>query len=363
MFSALLGYLVVEAGYRVYAYCSIRNTLLAATRSQIPANRGDDVYAVSYSVFDVDTGYRYRPNIEVQFSDPFPVAWKTNSHGHIARSEYPVAKPRGRFRIGLVGDSFTANVDNTIRWGDVLEDRLNASEAWRVMTGGRHVRVINFGLDGIGVVQFDDVAVEMAVPFEVDLLLVNLVREDVRRRPYYRGSASATIIRSEQLTSYIDAEVLSRLPFWSIYPEVIARTLGHWLHLTPRLTASRHYERDEDAIDASVAAVQRLRCYFPDAIFLVHPEYEDLRDPTLDAAFEGFAQRLPEVTMVDMAALLPGPSTEEQWDNWFLPDDGHPSDLGLRIYGETVAAYLIDRFQERRLAGDGQMTAREARCP
>ena len=222
MFSALLGYLVVEAGYRVHAYYSIRNALLATTRGQIPANREDDPLSHvlhSNSVLDVDTGYRYRPNIEVQSSDPFPVAWKTNSHGHIARSEYPVAKPRDRFRIGLVGDSFTANVDNTIRWGDVLEDRLNASEAWRAMIGGRHVRVINFGLDGIGVVQFDDVAVEMAVPFEVDLLLVNLIREDVMRRPYYRGRASATILRSEQLARYIDEAVLSRLPFWSIYPK------------------------------------------------------------------------------------------------------------------------------------------------
>lgn len=133
------------------------------------------------------------------------------------------------------------------------------------------------------------------------------------------------------------------------------------MHLTPRLTSSRHYERDEDAIDASVAAVQRLRCHFPDAISLVHPLHEE--DPTEQATFEGFAQRLPEVTMVDMAAFLPRPSSEEQWDNWYLPDDGHPSDLGLRIYGETVAAYLIDRFQERRSAGDEQMAAREALCP
>ena len=105
MFSVLLGYLVVEAGYRVHAYYSIRNALLATTRGQIPANREDDPLSHvlhSNSVLDVDTGYRYRPNIEVQSSDPFPVAWKTNSHGHIARSEYPVAKPRDRFRIGLV---------------------------------------------------------------------------------------------------------------------------------------------------------------------------------------------------------------------------------------------------------------------
>ena len=156
------------------------------------------------------TGYRYRPNIEVRSSDPVPIAWKTNSHGHLARGGYPIAKPSAEFRIGLVGDSFTANVTNTIRWGDVLEDRLNVSDPWSAIVGGRHVRVINFGLDGIGVVQFDDVAAEMVVPFEVDLLLVNLIRQDVARRPYYRGSA--TFRSREELTEYVESEMLLKLP-------------------------------------------------------------------------------------------------------------------------------------------------------
>ena len=35
LFSTLLAYLVVEAGYRVYAFHSIRNTLLAAMLRQM----------------------------------------------------------------------------------------------------------------------------------------------------------------------------------------------------------------------------------------------------------------------------------------------------------------------------------------
>lgn len=132
LFSTFFAYLIVEAGNRVYAFYSIRNTLLADTLRQMSDSPiGADTFSdvlVSSSVFDMRTGYRYRPNIEVRSSDPIPVAWKTNSHGHVVRGEYPIAKASGEFRIGLVGDSFTANVTNTIRWGDVLEDRLNASD-------------------------------------------------------------------------------------------------------------------------------------------------------------------------------------------------------------------------------------------
>ena len=39
--------------------------------------------------------------------------WRTNSHGHIARSEYPKAKPVGEFRIAVIGDWFTAGLHKT----------------------------------------------------------------------------------------------------------------------------------------------------------------------------------------------------------------------------------------------------------
>ncbi len=377
LFSTLLAYLAVEVGYRAYAFHSIRSALLAATLSQMSDRfAGADPFSdvlVSSSVFDMHTGYRYRPDIEVRSSSPVPIAWRTNSHGHVARGEYPIAKPSGEFRIGLVGDSFTANVINTIRWGDVLEDRLNASDPWSAIVGGKHVRVINFGLDGIGVVQFDDVAAEMAVPFEVDLLLVNLIRQDVWRRPYYRGGA--TFGSREELTRYVESEMLLKLPLWSIYPEVIAATLGRPFGMTPRLTAQEGvavligppgYERAEDAIDASVAAVRRLRCFFPDAIFLVHPMRGDLdpdNAPLVTETFEGFVRGLSEVEFVDMLAVLPTPSSDSEWDSWFnYPKDLHNSDLGLRVYGESVASYLLDRFGGRQLPGAQATVPGRAAC-
>ena len=182
---------------------------------------------------------------------------------------------------------------------------------------------------------------------------------------------------ADWLARYIETEMLSKLPFWSIYPEVIATTLGRWLGMTPRLTPQqgvellggpRQYDRVEDAINASVAAVQRLKCFFPDAIFLVHPQYGDLHNdqvPSVREAFEGLVRRLSDVEFVDMAAILSKPASEQEWDSWFnIPYDMHNSDLGLRIYGDAVATYLLDRFRGQRLPDNRHQAETKApACP
>ena len=133
--SLLAGFILVEVAYRAYTYVSIYERMLfAAGRALIEGK---------YSIFDEYTGYRYQPNVV------YP-NFRTNSHGLIAREEFPVEKPADEYRIGVIGDSFTANVASTIRWTDVVEDALNASTAWRISVGGRRTRVINFGLEVSG---------------------------------------------------------------------------------------------------------------------------------------------------------------------------------------------------------------------
>jgi hypothetical protein len=77
-----------------------------------------------------------------------------NSHGHVSQFEYPKQKPSGEYRIAVVGDSMTANITNNVRWTEVLEASLNASPEWRVRVGDSFTRVINFAVDGMGMVQF-----------------------------------------------------------------------------------------------------------------------------------------------------------------------------------------------------------------
>jgi hypothetical protein len=236
----------------------------------------------------------------------------------------------------------------------VLEDRLSASPDWSTATGGRRVKVINLGLDGIGVVQFDDVAEHMAIPFQVDLLIVNLLRSDVARRPYFRGEHAA--INAEQVASYVDTEVLPKIPWFSPRPELFVATAGKFLGWTPRISfrsainfqgGPRHFETVEEAVSASAAALAKIGCLFPDAVFLVHPAYWDYtgtEEPLFRDTFEALAARMTEVRFVQMMPLVPQPSSKKELDSWFnVPHDLHNSDLGLRIYGETVARLLLDR--------------------
>ncbi len=351
--STLLGYAVIEAGYRFYQYSAIAEMLSINVRSQLPEPGWER------SVFDRYTGYRYKPNFTFRPENTrFPIDWRTNSHGLIAREDFPVQKPSEEFRIGLVGDSFTANVTNTVRWGDVLEDILNASPKWRAHVQGHHTRVINFGLDGIGVVQFGEVVERIVQPFGVDLLLVNTIRGDVMRQPYYMGSRE-TVAKAD-LVEWIRTNALSRMSWLSPYPEVLAVIAGRFIGLEPRLTlqkagnllsGTRFYETAEEAAEQSSIAARMVERRFPDAIWLMHPtwdEYANEPNPSGNDkleydSFQLFRQTMRHLNFVSMRERLAEPRSRVEIDSWFnVPYDRHNSDLGLKLYGQAVASFLIE---------------------
>jgi hypothetical protein len=348
VFCSFLGYAAVEVAYRAYQYYAVRAALVAAAAARFSAD------GTGVSIFDERTGYRYRPNLDFQpENSPFPVHYRTNAHGLIAREDYPVQKPAGEFRIGLIGDSFTANVTNSVRWGDVLEDRLNASPRWREAVGDRRTRVVNFGLDGIGVVQFDDVAATMTMPFGIDLLVVNMIRSDVARRPYFRGRRES--VSQADITNWVERNALSQMSWLSPYPEVLAVVSGRLFRLAPRLTVERagallmgerHYANVEDAGEQSAQAAREVMRLYPGAVWLVHPamwDYTAEEDTLFRMSYEAFVRRVPEIALVDMMPRLPTPRSRDELNSWFnVPHDLHNSDLGLRIYGEAVALYLIE---------------------
>jgi hypothetical protein len=359
LISTLLGYAAIEVGYRIYQYSTILKGLLINVRAQSPGP------AAERSVFDRNTGYRYKSNFVFRSgTSPFPIDWRTNSHGLIAREEFPVQKPEREFRIGLIGDSFTANVTNTVRWGDVLEDALNASSEWRDRIGGRNTRVVNFGLDGIGVVQFGEVADRIAQPFGIDLLLVNVIRGDVMRRPIYRGSR--VVVAEPDLAAWIKATALSKMSWLSPYPEVLAVTMGRLIGLEPRLTIERagvllmgdrrFYDTAEEAAAQSAIAARLIERRFPKAIWLIHPtwdEYTNQPNPSGNDrlehdSFRLFRDLVSDIEFVNMRERVPAPNSRAEIDSWFnVPHDRHNSDLGLRIYGQAVARFVIERRTKR----------------
>jgi hypothetical protein len=352
--STLCGYVLVEAGYRFHQYRSMLDQIVAAATAQIPRD------GLPSSIYDPLTGYRYRPNIEVgPATVPFPVHYKTNSHGLIAREDFPREKPAGEFRIGVVGDSFTANVTSTLRWTDIVEDALNASPDWQVFTGARRTRVINFGLDGIGTVQFGAVVEHIALPFDLDLLVVNMIKDDLIRKPHIRGGQAA--ISREDISDYVRTHILTELDWLGIYPEVLAVVAGGQLGLSPRLTMEvleatvekdLYYAGAAEAVRASTAAFETILEYFPKPLFLLDTTYGEYRGQTprfADAVFERMSARFPAIEWTNVIVEPRIPRTRSEIDAWFnVPWDQHKNDIGVRIYGEAVAAFLIAQQQPAR---------------
>ncbi|MGB9263790.1 MAG: SGNH/GDSL hydrolase family protein [Pseudolabrys sp.] len=337
--SLLAGYILVEVGYRAFTYASFYEQMRFAAGRAFIAGKN--------SIFDEHTGYRYEPNLV----DP---NFRTNSHGLIAREEFPVEKPADEYRIGVIGASFTANVDSTIRWTDVVEDALNASTVWRVSVGGRRTRVINFGLDGIGFSQYGAVAERIALPFDLDLLFVNVTTNDFVRRPYYRGPLSA--MSEAQLSAHITQHIMPRVNWFRFNPEVLAVVTGGRLGLKPHIEMNdlrlrtRFFGTTSEAVEASSASMTTILRLFPETIFLLDHDFIELYENNNSrerAALLGVSARFPSAKWVDVLkdqkiAIPVGPELMA----WFLPD-GHKNDLGVTIYGKAVASFLIARVGSR----------------
>lgn len=337
----LIMYIPAEIAYRIYTKHTLERALISENFS-FQASIARDT-----SIMDKDLGYRYKPNIHIKVTDQhFPIDYRTNSHGHIALSEYAIEKPTNEYRIGVVGDSFTANVLNTVRWSDILEKSLNASQKWKNSVHGKNTRVINFGLDGIGVMQFLPVAEKEVSKYNIDQLIVNMITIDVPRRFYFRG-----IIKDKGEIKSAISEDLSRVNWRAIYPELLARLFGKRLGLTRHYTRElvvkkigRHFDDDNLSITYSANSINKIVVDYPKAKFLLHPMYEELVGKSLEpytSLFSKFKKNI-NADIIDMRKYLPKIRNEE-YVKWFhLPYDAHNSDLGLKVYGEAVANYLIE---------------------
>lgn len=144
-------------------------------------------------LFAPDIGFRYRPNTnvllqlvgadnEVRLANRFRV----NNHGHVSLTDDTIQKPHDQFRIAVLGNSFTASVNQNTPWPSLLEQRLNADGGLRDSLGASSVKVLNFGLEGTGIVQWNDVFLHDSRRYDPDLVLINFLSDDIRRRYSWR---------------------------------------------------------------------------------------------------------------------------------------------------------------------------------
>jgi lysophospholipase L1-like esterase len=92
--------------------------------------------------------------------------------------EFESPKPPGRFRIMVLGDSFTFGVGlaESERYTNRLEQELRASNP------GRDIEVLNFGVPGSATVRQRDLLVELADRVDPDLIVVGFCLNDPQPR-------------------------------------------------------------------------------------------------------------------------------------------------------------------------------------
>jgi hypothetical protein len=342
---------VLEAGYRLFHYLTLPERLYRLIDAQVPRDQQPTDNRQQF-LPDAETGYVYAPNFEGRRGAPWHSRWRTNSHGHVSEVEYPQRKPAGEWRIAVIGDSMTANITNNVRWTEILERELNAAPAWRARVDGRFTRVINFGVDGYGMVQFAAMLRHRAMAFEPDLVLVNFISDDILRRKRFH-SVPRTGTRRENIRAYLKQNFLDRIDWFGRCAELLnailrpGRSKRCQLPLDPQLILAKgpafHFGTRAEAVTASAAALSDMLAAAP-AIRLLHmPLRQELEGRPLPQ-WRGLVEELRSaVPAAPIAPMLPRLQRDQPGDlgAWFFPD-GHYTDAGTTIYAHHVARVLIE---------------------
>jgi hypothetical protein len=382
--SIVMTALASEVGYRLYHYWTLPDKLYVIVNAQVSDDFAGQSARPRQYLPDEHTGYVYAPNFRGQRGHPWHSQWRTNNHGHVSSFEYSQGKPQGEYRIAIIGDSMTANITNNIRWTEVLEEHLNASPRWRARTGDKTTRVINFGVDGMGMVQFAAMVRYHAVTFDPDLIVVNFVSDDILRRLRHLPAPPTTDDRAQYIRAYVKTNILDRIDWFTPRSQLLAATYGRRRGMSAELPLHANellgstgplyrFASREQALAASNAAVRDIISLYPRAIFLWMPlwqELEDHRTPTpWDGLVDDIRRSVPSAKILSMhaamGALLEGKRRRDRPDlarikkfpqlltlpegqklelhRWFfLPYDSHYSDYGTSLYAREVARYLIE---------------------
>ncbi|MGH7896701.1 MAG: hypothetical protein ACREQQ_02050, partial [Candidatus Binatia bacterium] len=184
--AATLGaYVCCEAAYRVWRY---RELVALDALSKVR------VLEAPLVRFDEQIGFRYIPrtvtrhltlDADNRVSHVNTIA--VNNLGHVSPRDDAVEKPASEYRIAVVGDSFTACTFNDTPWAVTLEDLLNADRVLAEHVNRSTFKVINFGMDATGIVQWPAVFEFEIARFRPDLLVVAFVENDLWRSFKWMG--------------------------------------------------------------------------------------------------------------------------------------------------------------------------------
>jgi len=378
--SLLFTYIASDAAYRIYTYAKAMRYA-----------KGSDQYKflsvpTPLYVFDQGTGYRYKAHSQfrlMQF-DGNNNLWqsnvlKVNNMGHISPTDDVIQKPKSEFRIAILGDSFTASITNEIPWPAILEQVLNADSSLKRSLGVSALKVINFAMDGTGIVQFAAIYQSEVQRFDPDLVIVNFITDDIGRKFIWRTTAKiksstdgyrvtltcfslpATFENSDctfahvivldssvvghkdklpQIKREIMIENVRRIQWFSPYPELLAKVLSLFdVRITRRIDTQLrpYYESQEEAIRASLDAFRTIVPKHPRVLVLHSPVYEEIVSKKMPSPVLELMARESSLKIVPMLNFLPAKVDDEEIKSWFnYPYDGHFSNSGAEVYAKAV---------------------------
>lgn len=385
--SMLMTYLVLEVGYRIITYIHLSNNY--------------EPYTIWWTdqplhLYDAEAGYRYPADANVRYTQTEPPDVSvyatnviTNNQGMVGTRDVTIEKPEGEYRIALIGDSFTAGVFNDNPWAGVLQSLLDEDDDLKAALSVEQITVMNFGLEAIGAEQFDDVYLSRAEAYEPDMVLAGFISDDLRRRFLWEGVAQvkwgghsydlhltcykepvsidnpwcvygvlilpqyvvAEGTTLEQLRQDLYASDIARRPWFGLYPELFAATIGWRFGLVPRLSRTtdqlRLYPNDTIAMEKSRYEIGWLLSSQPNTLLLHIPTHMELLNGVYDTPMPDFLEDYPDLRIVETAPLMLGDDepTEETIRSWYnLPFDGHFSDAGAARYAAVIHELLRDHF-------------------
>ena len=384
--AVLLTYFFLEIGYRVITY-----------QQQVNGFEKGAFWWVDRTFYESDAiaGYAYSPNTIVRhtltdFKDAGVIGHDVhiNSAGRISRFDDAAPDEPDIYRVALIGDSFTAGAFTGTPPGDVLETRLNELSDLKAEMNIERFDVLNFGMEAIGLAQFVTIYETRVKAYAPDVIFVNFISDDMRRRFIWRGETSITTdetryrlhlncfdlpvsidnahclystpifaqsqgMESDFLTQLrIDLynSDVGRRPWFGLYPELLAQTIGYRAGVMPRLDNSHpalsNVQDNATALETSHEAFTALQDAAPRVFFLHVPVHTDIINGEIDPLAAQFINENPQFDIRQMRFALP-PADEDTVRSWYnLPFDGHFNDRGSELFAEVMLASLKGHLAE-----------------
>jgi hypothetical protein len=334
-------------------------------------------------ILDPQVGYSYTPNAKLHLTlydeENRPVRTNNvivNNFGHLSLDNDSTQKPPSEFKIAVIGDSFSATTPADITWPTLLQRDLNENEILKNAIGTATFRVINFGLDGTGLVQWPSVYRDKVQAFHPDLVIINFIENDINRRFLYRDTVTigdhdqavitctslpAKLSNPDCANAYlfvlkpassdsrneiarfkreIQQELVSRLPWFSLYPQmpgVLLNRFGFHSRLLMRSGGTPLFESSTDAMAASRKALETIASAQRSLIVLYHPTLQECLAKQAPLEVKELMAEENNLNIVNMLSFLPLTSTPDEIRRWYnSPYDQHPSDYGAGIYARAV---------------------------